>query len=565
MMFDPEVQQRLEIDGTLYQFAGNPSAPAIPYGQEGKAAIVYKLESKKDPCALKVFKPRFRVPSLVSLSSRLAAFADLPGLTVCRRSILTSRNNNALLRQYSDLSYACLMPWISGPTWMDILLSQSPLTIEQSHKLTHSFASILSELEQQGIAHCDLSAPNLILPMLVEGKRTDSPIELVDVEQIYARNLDEPEFVPIGTDGYAHHSIREEKIWNALADRFSGSILLAEMLGWCDPVICKSAWGDSSYFDQNELQKQSLRYDRLLGSLQRNWGEKVAELLSRAWTSDLLADCPTFDEWLLSLPDKACEKRVVFQAGDISQAPDCFRPDSPFSALMTLASNLAFNNNLSGALETLNQALKVSSSQIEQDQVKRKKHEIEISLQGISINTPIEPETKADEHLITNIPANEIKSETYENLASNGQFLKIFKKLIRIVTKETSRRRLQKTETKANFGENPPIPTYVYIFIVWIIIKIMLNTLYPMYTALTSGVEITSDFYGLIIYGVIYQSLMAFSGYKVIKMRKSGVILYLFLIGMDELITLVMNNRVRFALIDFIFIVIHLVNLRKYS
>lgn len=62
MTFDPEVQQRIEIDGTVYRFAGNPVAPSIPYGQEGKAAIVYKLTSENDQRAPKVFKMRYRVP-----------------------------------------------------------------------------------------------------------------------------------------------------------------------------------------------------------------------------------------------------------------------------------------------------------------------------------------------------------------------------------------------------------------------------------------------------------------------------------------------------------------------
>jgi len=39
--------------------------------------------------ALKVFKPRYRIPALVTLADRLAAFADLPGLQVCRRTVLT--------------------------------------------------------------------------------------------------------------------------------------------------------------------------------------------------------------------------------------------------------------------------------------------------------------------------------------------------------------------------------------------------------------------------------------------------------------------------------------------
>jgi len=80
--------------------------PGVPCGQEGRAATVYKLAAAGgDPQALKVFKPRYR----------------LPGLAICRRAVLSARRHRELLRRYPDLTYGVLMPWVEGPTWMQVL------------------------------------------------------------------------------------------------------------------------------------------------------------------------------------------------------------------------------------------------------------------------------------------------------------------------------------------------------------------------------------------------------------------------------------------------------------
>ena len=99
MTFQPSVNQELSIDGTLYRIAEHPAARGVPYGQEGRQATVYCLVGPDgEQRAVKVFKSRFRVPSMVSLAKRLAFFADLPGLSVCRRTVLTPQHHSNLLR-----------------------------------------------------------------------------------------------------------------------------------------------------------------------------------------------------------------------------------------------------------------------------------------------------------------------------------------------------------------------------------------------------------------------------------------------------------------------------------
>jgi hypothetical protein len=323
MSFRPNVHDELTIDGVTYRIAEHPAAPGIPYGQEGRAGIVYQLlpsptgrgAGGEGAMALKVFRARFRTPALVSQAEKLAAFADLPGLTVCRRTVLTPQRNANLLRREPDLTYAVLMPWIEGPTWTEVMLEKRPLTPQQALDLARAFADILSRMEQNGIAHCDLSGPNVLLPMLAQptadrrpqtAYRPPSAVELVDVEGLYAPGLPRPEALPSGSSGYAHRTAREG-LWGPTADRFAGAVLLAEMLGWGDESVREACYGET-YFDPAEMPSVAQasacdRYRTLLSALARHYGQPVADLFERAWRSETLADCPTFGEWLVALPE----------------------------------------------------------------------------------------------------------------------------------------------------------------------------------------------------------------------------------------------------------------------
>jgi hypothetical protein len=302
MVFQPIVNQELLIGGTAYRVAEHPAAPGMPYGQEGRTAVVYQVTSADDNRALKVFKPRYRVPGLVSLARRIAPFADMPGLRVCRRTMLTPQHDDDLLPQHPDLIYAVVMPWIEGPTWMEVLLEKEPFSQEQSLSLARALASVLAGMEQESLAHCDLSGPNVLLPMLAGASRNPSQaaVELVDVEQMYGPDLRRPDFLPSGSSGYAHRTA-SEAIWSPDADRFAGALLIAEMLGWCDERAQEAAWGES-YFDPAEMHQPNERYHLLATVLRERWGSPVAGLFEQAWRSGTPVECPTFGEWMMRLP-----------------------------------------------------------------------------------------------------------------------------------------------------------------------------------------------------------------------------------------------------------------------
>jgi YVTN family beta-propeller protein len=345
MPFQPDTNLKLVIDNIAYYVAEHPAAPGIPYGQEGRAAVVYQLYIPGDRAmALKVFKPRYRLPALVSLAAQIAPFAQLPGLQVCHRTVLIPQQHSNLLKQHPDLIYAVLMPWINGPTWMQVLLDKTPFTPEQSLTIARSFAEVLAGMEQRDLAHCDLSGPNILLPQLAEGKG----IALVDVEGLYGPGLKQPREIMSASPGYAHQST-PGGVWGTEADRFAGAVLLAEMLGWHNEQVRDNAVGDPGYFSTREVQQPSERYDILTKALREQWGTDVSRLLERAWRSETLWDCPTFGEWLIALPELPQHSTKARSKG-----PDQNRQAQ---ALLQQAQTLEEQGELAAALDKYHQAI----------------------------------------------------------------------------------------------------------------------------------------------------------------------------------------------------------------
>jgi len=372
MPFQAEVNLELLIDSTPWRIAEHPAALGMPYGQEGRAAVVYRLNSDTAARAIKVFKPRFRLPSLVSLAQRLEPFADMPGLAVCQRTVLTPQRHAALLRQYPDLTYAVLMPWIEGPTWMEVVLRRDDpqdgsLSPAQSLTLASALTAILAEMEQSSVAHCDLSGPNVLLPLLASspsqgegrggGRTTGEDVALVDVEQLYGPDLEQPTVLPGGSPGYAHKTA-PDGLWSSEADRFAGAVLIAEMLGWCDSRVRNAAWGEH-YFDPAEIQTDSDRYRLLVTTLRERWGEAIAGLFERAWLSETLADCATFGEWLVSLPEGAAS------SPDISTQPAA----DTTSLLLTRAQRKEKEGDLAGALRCYQDAQRTATNPALQEEL----------------------------------------------------------------------------------------------------------------------------------------------------------------------------------------------------
>lgn len=306
MSFQPKPGDEILIHGEKYVVGQHPAAPGIAYAQTGRQGTVYKLVPQNgqeyEAKALKVFFPKFRVPAMVYQSEQMEKYSEISGLQVCKRDVLTPERNGKLISEHGDLLYSVLMPWVDGISWFDIICDKKQLTTEESVILASSLASIGSAMEQRGIAHCDLSAPNVLVPFFSEVERPEgaAAVELVDVEQLYSPKMDRPDALLAGSAGYAAHRIVNSGLWSSYADRFAGAVILAEMLGFSDPDIVNRTYGES-FFDQRELQTSSERYRKLQQSLESRFGSKIAELFGRAWHSQDLSSCPTFGEWLVAI------------------------------------------------------------------------------------------------------------------------------------------------------------------------------------------------------------------------------------------------------------------------
>jgi hypothetical protein len=288
--FNPGPNDSLNIGGYLYTVKPHPSVPAFAFGQEGRKAFVFQMQGGPENglYALKKFKDAFRVPELVEVCDSLARFAPWRGLEVCARQCLHYGAHDDALSQYPDLEYAVLMPWITGSTWYDIVISETPLSRLEALTFANATAQVLASLEEAALAHCDIAAPNIII------NGTTGRAHLIDVEDLYAPGFTPPSALPAGTDGYAHLTAGQG-LWGPTADRFAGAVLITEMAAWYDPRIRRKA-EEEHYFNGAEMQQDSPHY-QLMREVLETLNPPLGELFDQAWFSETLDDCPPLKFW----------------------------------------------------------------------------------------------------------------------------------------------------------------------------------------------------------------------------------------------------------------------------
>lgn len=299
-MFNPTLNTRLTIDGVEFRFSPHPVVPTLVWGQEGRHAIVYRIEpteKHRRPLdapngtgyALKVFRPVFRHPGLLQSAEALRWAHELPGMQVCNQVVITQDTHPDLVKEYEDLDYAMVMPWIEGQTWFDFLQTKERITLDESRAMAEHMAWVLYALEMNNLAHCDLSSGNVIIDP------GQDRIHLVDVEDLYSPWLSTPPMVPAGTPGYQHKEANQIGQWRPAGDRFAGAVLMAEMLGWAHPEVREHAYSES-YFAPDELQRNSERLEILVDVLEM-YDAGFAEAFEEAWSSPRLESCPPLKTW----------------------------------------------------------------------------------------------------------------------------------------------------------------------------------------------------------------------------------------------------------------------------
>lgn len=307
MSFEP--QDRLLIGTSAFEFTPHPAASGLTmaYGQEGKKAWVYQLRDLDagHTHALKVFKPAFLDVGQVRLAEAMAAYSHLPGLGVCDRRVLSRESHPELVHDHPELEYSVLMPWVEGQTWCDFLRGDAQPDAWTSIEHAVEAALVLSRLEGLGIAHCDISGGNV----LIDGRR----VLLVDVEDLYCVTLQPPAAPPSGSAGYQHPAARCDALgqWRPAGDRFSGAILIVEMLAWHEPRI-RAAAAQEHYFEEAEIQDPGSARRQLMEEVLAGLGDGVAELFARAWRAPSLETCPKLSEWLVA----TAQVRLVLQLRD---------------------------------------------------------------------------------------------------------------------------------------------------------------------------------------------------------------------------------------------------------
>jgi serine/threonine protein kinase len=293
MPFRPAVYEELVINGTTYSVAPHPQSPNYPFAQEGGRATVYRLDSPHASRALKVFKQLYRTSQVGTTASRLSQYATLTGLGVCNREVLAPTSDGTPPLNEPDLEWSVLMPWVEGSTWYDILIETDErkrnIDLMTMRTVVQKFLNILLEMELNAVTHCDLSPGNILV------RFWPPEVDLIDVEEICAAGVPMPEILPKGTPGYTHRSA-SDGLWHPYADRFAGAILLCEMICWSDEHFREHVHGDS-FFDPDELQEDTPRYQVMYRTLTQLGGLGLAKLFEQCWFAQNLSDTPAFWEW----------------------------------------------------------------------------------------------------------------------------------------------------------------------------------------------------------------------------------------------------------------------------
>lgn len=305
MFIDPDPGETIVLNSKSFAFIQVPDTPGIVYAEMGKKAKVYRIMQGTKAHALKVFKPAYRNENIIRNTDLISGYQHIKGLAVSERTVLIPQKYPELIKSHPEFSYAVLMPWIEGKIWQNYITGKISLTRGESFRLAKSLIDTLCALEENDIAHCDLSGGNFIFTA------DYSHVELVDIEELYGVGLQLPVPLPAGTSGYSPDWVRQNGLWEAAADRFAAGILASEILGWQFDDVREASSRSESFFAEGEFGKETKRYGLLKSRLDQLHPE-LANLLKTIWEAGGTEACPRITEW----------KKVIDQLGEQPLALD---------------------------------------------------------------------------------------------------------------------------------------------------------------------------------------------------------------------------------------------------
>lgn len=320
MTFDPKPGTQIDLNGESIEFTAlEVSGPAstFVYAEAGKEGTVYKVMKDQRYYALKVFYPEYQNKRLIENTKKLYRFRGLQGFQVAERTVINRKSFPNIIDKFPELNYSVLMPWIEGALWGNLMTDNYLLEPQKYLKIAKSLTETVSNLEEQGLAHCDLSNNNFIIDQDLFS------IELIDIEDMYAPDLPRPiPDVSYGTIGYRTKWIAENGLWGPNSDRFACAILCAEIITWHNKEIRDNKAGDTSFFEDDEIGEISERY-HLMKSYLSKLNADLPALFEKAWFSENLDECPPVADWL----------NVVHRLDVSNVIIDNFSPPAPFEEI----------------------------------------------------------------------------------------------------------------------------------------------------------------------------------------------------------------------------------------
>lgn len=300
--FHPHRDTRITISGVGYRFLPHPLFPDDEmevYAIEGGEATVFRVQSEADGTlrALKVPRAGLRSPGIAATAHLLTALKDTAGFALADRLCLAPTSHPFLLKEYPELTYAVLMPWLDLPSWNSIRHRRDlAITYADGLFLATATAQALWHLEARHMAHCDLAGSNVAVDL------PHQRIELLDLEHVYAPQVALTKHTALGTRGYQHRTLAQHDQWGETGDRFAGAVVLTEMLVWGDPLVrALVPQGAESLFQPAEVQMlETPIWREVRTSLWNHWPDALA-LFDAAWSSPTLADCPEMSAWATCL------------------------------------------------------------------------------------------------------------------------------------------------------------------------------------------------------------------------------------------------------------------------
>lgn len=294
--FNPTSNLILTIGDVQYRPDPHPYLSDDVYVLEGGEALVYRLRDLNtgEGMALKCFKQTLRGSYLADNTQRMTSLVGVPGLALARRICLTRKAYPRLIKEYPDLEFSILMPWVEGISWAGILQNRTyPYPRWAALRLARETARVLYELEMRRLVHSDISGANIVIAT------TNPPaIELIDIDHLFLPERRQPLIVGRGTPGYIHPTHATEKV---ISDRFAGAIVVSEMLAWANPHVRDIIpEGAETCCMQSEIGKESVVFAAIQETL-ATYSTAIGALFTQAWYSTSSETCPDLGSWVLAL------------------------------------------------------------------------------------------------------------------------------------------------------------------------------------------------------------------------------------------------------------------------